>query len=184
MCSFRLSSLPAPPPRGRSALTFLCWPSSFQRTLANSPRILAPRSSRLRVQKYYIFTYLQQLFSLFFEFLCFMLIISEINSPFFQKLSHRSRFFAENAAPEGFPKADFAPVLSEFFTVLARCQTEIAPLPRPHRRPEAEKAGPSSSLSGITPYYICVRTGCLPGRCHERLRRTWCRCSGLQTTRK
>ena len=92
VCSFRLSSLPAPRLAADAPLTFLCWPSSFQRTLANSPRFSAPRSFRLRVQKYYIFPYLQQLFSLFFNIFTFYLNIREINFTLFAKVIVLRRF--------------------------------------------------------------------------------------------
>ena len=83
VCSFRLSSLPAPRLAADAPLTFLCWPSSFQRTLANLSHFSAPRSSRLRVQKYYIFPYLQQLFSLFFKLFPSALSVREINFTYF-----------------------------------------------------------------------------------------------------
>ena len=108
------------PPRGRCALTFLCWPSSFQRTLANLSHFLAPRSFRLRVQKYYIFLYLQQLFSLFFNIFPFALIYSEINFTLFAIIAAARRFFGGKRGSQGFFKGRFPPLSARFRMQSAR----------------------------------------------------------------
>ena len=110
MCSFRLSSLPARRLAAGAPLTFLCWPSSFQRTPANSPRFLAPRSFRLRVQKYYIFPYLQQLFSFFFNLSPSALNVSKINFTFFAIIAAERRFFSGKRGSGGPPGGRPAPL--------------------------------------------------------------------------
>ena len=93
------------PPRGWRALTFLCWPSSFQRTPANSPLFHALRSFRLRVQKYYIFPYLQQLFSFFFNLSPSGLNVSKINFTLFAIIAAGRRFFSGKRGSGGPPGA-------------------------------------------------------------------------------
>ena len=145
------------PPRGGSALTFLCWPSSFQRTLANSPRFSAPRSFRVRVQKYYIFPYLQQLFSLFFNIFTFYLNIREINFTLFAIIAAARRFFGGNAASGGFPGAGSC----RLPRVSARFRRKSARVSRPQCRYAEARDGLDSGLFRRTPYYIYVRM-CLP----------------------
>ena len=155
MCSFRLSSLPAPRLAADAPLTFFCWPSSFQRTPANSPRFLAPRSSRLRVQKYHIFPYLQQLFSLFFNLFTFYLNIREINFTLFAKAIARRRFSCGKRGFRGPPRGRYAPSSARFRRKSARPS-------RPQCRCAEARDRPDIELPGGTLYIYYVRTGCMP----------------------
>ena len=152
------------PPRGGSALTFLCWPSSFQRTLANSPRFSAPRSFRLRVQKYYIFHYLQQLFSLFFKLFPFALIVREINFTFFAKTIAWRGFFCGKCGFRGLPRGRFTPFPSRFHAFPAEIRASFsASMPL---RGGKGRTRLGSFLKG-TLLYICedVPVGCACRTC-------------------
>ena len=79
------SSLPAPrlaadAPRLSFMLAF-----KLSKNSCKLPSFSSPSSVRLRVQKYYIFLYLQQLFSLFFKLFPFALNVSEIRFDFFRQ---------------------------------------------------------------------------------------------------
>ena len=78
VCSSVSSSLPAAR-LPAAAQTFFLLAFKLSKNSRKLPQFPAPRSSRLRVQKYYIFLYLQQLFCLFFEVFRFTLTVSEIN---------------------------------------------------------------------------------------------------------
>ena len=131
MCHSCLSPLPAPRLAAEAPLTFFCWPSSFQRTPANSPRFLAPRSSRLRVQKYHIFPYLQQLFSLFFKLFPFALSASEIDFTLFAIIAAARRFFGGNCGFRGLSGGRNAPSSARFCALPARFWRKSARVSRP-----------------------------------------------------
>ena len=78
-CLFFLTGAP---PRGRRALTFFLLAFKLSKNSRKLPAFLTPSSVRLRVQKYYIFDYLQQLFSLFFKLFPFMLSVRKIHFRF------------------------------------------------------------------------------------------------------
>ena len=146
------------PPRGRCALTFFCWPSSFQRTLANSPRFSTPRSFRLRVQKYYIFLYLQQLFSLFFKLFPFALNVSKINFTFFAIIAAARRFSGGNRGFRRLPGGRIPPFSARFGALLARFWRVFGGNPPAfhgfHAVPRRSGQDSPRDFFRRTPYYI------------------------------
>ena len=152
MCPFRLSSLPAPRLAADAPLTFLCWPSSFQRTLANLPHFSAPRSFRLRVQKYYIFPYLQQLFSLFFKLFTFYLNIREINLSFFMIIAAGKRFSCGKCGFRRFPRGRNATFSARFRASPAEIRTRFSASMPVSGDPGRTRLG---SFSEDTLLYIC-----------------------------
>ena len=149
------------PPRGGSALTFLCWPSSFQRTLANLSHFSAPRSFRLRVQKYYIFPYLQQLFSLFFNLFTFYLNIREINFTLFAIIAAARRFSCGKCGFRGLFRGRNATFSARFRAFLAEIRARFTAFMPFQGGSGRTRLG---TFSEGTLLYICVRDG-LPGGC-------------------
>ena len=144
------SSLPAPrlaadAPRLSFMLAF-----KLSKNSCKLPSFSSPSSVRLRVQKYYIFLYLQQLFSLFFKLFPFALNVSEIHFDFFG----RHGVFGLNLGEKG----RFRPVfkgrpqgLAEVFCCILMKSARFSRLSR--RLPKAENSNPCGLLHA-TPYYI------------------------------
>ena len=70
------------------------------------PSFSTSRSFRLRVQKYYIFPYLQQLFSLFFNAFRFALNVSKIDSSAHGGSDGKRTHQGENGGRNGFREAE------------------------------------------------------------------------------
>ena len=131
---FRLFFLTGGSSQRITASTFFLLAFKLSKNSRKLPSFHVLRSSRLRVQKYYIFPYLQQLFYLFFEVFRFTLTVSEINSHHFQKIDAGTWFHGKKCGFLGFPKGNFRCTSQRFRSVYARFRRKSARIPRISRR--------------------------------------------------
>ena len=152
------SSLPAPRLAAVSPRLSFMLAFKLSKNSCKLPSFSSPSSVRLRVQKYYIFLYLQQLFSLFFKLFPFALNVSKINFTFFAIIAAARRFSGGKRGFRGLPRGRILPFSARFGALPARFWRKSARVSRLPRRSKAVRAGPSTELHLI---YICVWTGLL-----------------------